>query len=110
MTTSVTLFLRKNFDSLGELAICNKKLSQGISLSQLKNAKSTPVFEKGGKNEIYNYRPFSVLSFTIKIIEKTVVSQLSKYLLDNNLQTSRRFGYRSGISTENAIHNVLQDI
>ena len=97
---------------LGEtlLAIWKKTLSHGIFLSQLKIAKITLVFKKDDKKEISIYRHISVLSSTSKIIEKTVVNQFSKNLLDNNILSSRQFGFRSGISTENAIHSILRDI
>ena len=85
------------------LHICNKSLSQRIFYDQIKVAKITPVHKNGDKKWIGNYRPISVLNSFSKIIEKIVVNQLNNYLLFNSILSNCQFGFRPGLSTENAI-------
>ena len=53
-------------------------------------------------NNLINYRPVSNLTFSSKVIEKTVALHLNKYLINNNLNESLQSVYKSGHSTETA--------
>ena len=52
---------------------------------ELKMAKITPLFKKGSKLEVSNYRPVSVLSTVSKILERVACIQVEKYLKDNSI-------------------------
>jgi hypothetical protein len=56
-----------------------------------------------------NYRPISLLTTFSKILEKVMYNRLSHYLQTNNIVVSEQFGFRKGISTENAAFNKLRD-
>ena len=43
--------------------ICNRTLSTGIFPDRLKYASIRPIFKKGKKDDINNYRPISILAF-----------------------------------------------
>ena len=58
-------------------------------------SKVTPLFKKGSKRELGNYRPISVLPLISKIIEKIVYRQLYDYLQDNSLLNTYQSSYRS---------------
>jgi hypothetical protein len=49
--------------------ICNKSLSSGIFPDRLKYAMVKPLFKKGDRANISNYRPISLLSSFAKVIE-----------------------------------------
>ena len=61
-------------------------------------------------NILLNYRPVSNLSFLSKIIELAVVSQLSKYLLVNNLNETLQSAFKCGHSTETVLLRLKNDI
>lgn len=63
--------------------IINLMFKTGIFPSQLKKAKVIPVFNKGDRTSIGNYRPIYILSSYSKIIEKCIETRLSKYLTFN---------------------------
>ena len=103
---------KNNFDALSGtlLSICNKSLEQGKFPDQLKIAKITPIIKSGERTCITNYRPISVLTSLSKIVEKIVILQLTEYLNAEQILTPRQFGFRRGLSTENALHALFTDI
>ena len=57
--------------------IINISLTMGVVPNKLKCAKVIPVFKKGEKSDMDNYRPVSVLPTVSKILEKAVHYWLS---------------------------------
>ena len=66
-------------------------------------ARVTPVFKKGEKSDLNNYRPISVIPVVSKVFEKIVYDQLYQYLNDNQLLSSCQSGFRSLHSTLTAL-------
>ena len=71
--------------------------------NEWKIAKVTPLFKKGSKRELGNYRPISVLPLVSKIFEKIIYRQLYDYLQDNSLLNTYQSGFRSMHSTLTAL-------
>ena len=65
----------------------------------MKITRVTPIFKKGKKNNLNNYRPISVIPTVAKILEKIVHEQLFSYFNHNNLLTSCQSRFRSFHST-----------
>jgi len=55
--------------------ICNKSIQIGVFPDHLKYAIVKPLFKKGDRASIYNYRPISLLPDFSKILEKTMYSR-----------------------------------
>ena len=66
----------------------------------LKITKVTPIYEKGDKQIITNYRPISVLPVISKNFETVIHEQLSEYFVTNNLFSPQQYGFRKNSSTE----------
>ena len=64
-----------------------------------KNAYVSPIFKKGARNIASNYRPISLTSIPCKIMESIVKETVLKHMVDNNLLSSKQFGFISGRST-----------
>ena len=75
-----------------------------------KIANVTPVFKKGDKQLIKNYRPISLLPICGKILEKIIFNQLYKYFNENNLITKNQSGFRPADSTTNQLLFLLDEI
>ena len=71
--------------------------------NEWKIAKVTPLFKKGSKRELGNYRPISALPLVSKMFEKIIYHQLYDYLQENSLLNTYQSGFRSMHSTLTAL-------
>ena len=78
------------------------------TLWKLTNA--TPIFKKGDKQYIKNYKPISLFPICGKIYEKIIFNNLYNYLNGNNLITKNQSGFRSGDSTSNQLFYLVNEI
>ena len=69
-----------------------------------------PIFKKGDKKFVKNYRPISLLPICGKIFEKVIFNNLYKYLNTNNLITKNQSGFRPGDSTTNQLLYFVNEI
>ena len=74
-----------------------------------KLANVTPIFKKGDKQLIKNYRPISFLPICGKILEKFIFNNLYAYLRTNNLITKNQSGFRPGDSTTNQLLYLVDE-
>ena len=75
-----------------------------------KSAVVTPLYKKGDRSDINNYRGISVLPPIAKVFEKLIASQINSYFLTNDLFCPSQHGFRRNHSFETALHELLSDI
>ena len=75
-----------------------------------KLANVIPIFKKGDKQLIKNYRPISLLPICGKVFEKIIFNNLCNYLNTNNLITKNQSGFRPGDSTTNQLLCLVNEI
>ena len=75
-----------------------------------KVANVTPIFKKGDKQLIKNYRPISLLPICGKMFEKIIFNNLYSYLTTNSLITKKQSGFRPGDSTTNQLLYFVNEI
>ena len=90
--------------------IFNLSLCEGVFPDKLKVAKVYPVFKKGNKSDMNNYRPISVLSVFSKILERIVYKRVYSFLEKNNILYGSQFGFCKGLSTSMALLEFLNKI
>ncbi|PNF30889.1 hypothetical protein B7P43_G06095, partial [Cryptotermes secundus] len=90
--------------------IVNRSLSTGIFPDRLKFSEIKPIYKKGNRNCISNYRPISLLTSFSKIFEKVIYSRLSNHLVNNNILVNEQFGFRPNSSTDKATFKLLNQI
>jgi hypothetical protein len=76
----------------------------------LKYATIVPVYKKGNRKDLSNYRPISILTSLTKIFEKEMYNRLVKHLNVYNLISNNQFGFRANTGTENAIFKLISEI
>jgi hypothetical protein len=69
-----------------------------------------PIYKKGEKSFISNYRPISLLIAFSKIFEKVMYLRVSDFSNSNNILASEQFGFRKNVSTDRAFFNFTHEI
>ena len=69
-----------------------------------------PVFKKGDKLEVNNYRPISLISNISKVIEKLIHRRLNSFSEQNNIFYLSQFGFRDRHSTSHALIEITDKI
>ena len=90
--------------------IINKCIEQGVFPNQLKSAEVIPVFKKGDKLQITNYRPISLLSPFSKIFERHLHNEITKFINKYKILYPFQFGFRKNSSTEQAVTQITDNI
>lgn len=92
--------------------LINLSLSTGTVPTEYKQALITPLIKKPSlcPEVMTNYRPISNLPFLSKILEKVVMKQLTKYMVDNNLHEKYQSAYKRAHSTETALLKIHTDV
>ena len=89
--------------------LINESLDEGLFPNELKTANVIPIFKKGDKNNLNNYRPISLLPVLSKVYEKVLNKQLTS-VIDNGYIDENQFGFREGHSTEDATMKFVNQI
>src|SRR6188768_3865486 len=90
--------------------IYNLSINAGIFPDKLKIAKVIPIFKKGDKSEISNYRPISLLSVFSKVFEKIVAKRIISFLSKYAIISDNQFGFRPNHSTTTALLSTIDEI
>ena len=83
--------------------LLNLSLSTSKFPDMWKLANVIPLYKKGERSEINNYRPVSLLSCVSKIMERAVFKYLYNYIKDHNFILPHQSGFQSGDSTTNQL-------
>jgi hypothetical protein len=90
--------------------IFNKVLSKGVFPDRLKYSIIKPLYKKGSRQELSNYRPISLLTSFSKNLEKIMQSRLLNHLDKFNISAKEQFGFRHKLTTDNAIFALTNKI
>ena len=89
---------------------CNKMLSTDTFPTRLKFSKVFPIFKKGNKTEMSDYRPVSLLTTFSKIFEKVIYNRLLQHTKENNIIVMDQYGFKKNSSTELDIFKLTNQI
>lgn len=68
--------------------------------SSWKSAVVSPIFKKGSKSDIRNYRPISVTSCCSRILERIINEKISSFLTTHSIIKCSQHGFTHGKSTD----------
>ena len=78
----------------------NCSISTGVFPDEWKLARVVPVFKKGIRSDVNNYRPTSIIPIIARVFEKAIYDQFYKYLADNSMLSNCQSGFRK-------LHNTM---
>jgi hypothetical protein len=85
-------------------------LSTGTFPLRLKYAEIKPIFKKGDKNKMVNFRPISLLTSFSKVFEKVIYTRLYQHTTCNFILANEQFGFRTLMSTAETTHKLPNTI
>lgn len=85
-------------------------LKTGEIPKELLNAYITPIYKKGDKCSAANYRPISLTSLIIKIIERIIRKHIIKYLEERRKLNNIQHAFRAGRSCLSQLLNHFDKI
>ena len=74
-----------------------------------KCANISPIYKKGKKDDVNNYRPVSLTCILCKILESIIRDKVMEHFTINKLFTNRQFGFLKGRSTVTQLLQILDD-
>lgn len=90
--------------------LINSSFISGHFPNSLKISKTIPIFKKGHRSNMSNYRPISLLPVISKIYEKAMYNRFKNYLDETSLIDNVQHGFRSGFSTITAATQYIESI
>ena len=82
-----------------------QSLNSGTIPEEWKKANIMPIFKKGSKVKANNYRPISLTSSLVKILESIIRTKIMEYLTDNNIVTHYQHGF---VTKKSCFTNLLE--
>ena len=76
--------------------LLNCSLALGKLPCEWKNVNVSPIFKKGDKELVCNYRLISLTCLLVKVLEKLVASHIYFFINSRNLLSDHQFGFRAG--------------
>ena len=77
---------------------------------KLKIAKVIPVFKKGEKENVENYRPIFIRPVFSKVLERIMYNLLYEYFMNNSFLHENQFGFQINNLIDHATLQLTRDI
>jgi hypothetical protein len=90
--------------------LINTSIVQGIYPKALKKSIVIPIYKKGDKEELSNYRPITLVPIISKLFERIIKNQLYEYLEKGSMIHHSQYGFRKGKSTINAVCKIVNEV
>jgi len=85
-------------------------INQGIVPSEWKKAKVVPVYKKGGRSLVSNYRPISLTCVLCKTLEHIISSSIYGHLNRHKILCNEQHGFRQHRSCETQLVATINDL
>ena len=91
----------------GPLAhIYNLSLNSGVFPDIWKTAKVKPLYKKGDKCDMKNYRPISIIPVFAKLLERLMCNRIS-FLYKKKILSEAQNGFKKGKSIDTAVQSFI---
>ena len=92
----------------GPLAhIYSLSLNSGVSPDIWKTAKVKPLYKKGDKYDMKNYRPILIIPVFAKLLERLLYNRMISFLYENKILSEAQNVFRKGKSIDTAVQSII---
>jgi len=92
----------------GPLAhIYNLSLNSGVFPDIWKTAKVKPLYKKGDKYDMKNYRPISIIPVLAKLLERLMYNRIISFLYESKILSEAQNGFRKGKSIDTVVQSFI---
>ena len=84
-----------------------QSLAEGRLPESWKKANISPIFKKGDRSSVANYRPISLTSVCSKLMEKLIRNALLRHMIDNSYLSDYQHGFVHGRSCTTQLLKVV---
>ena len=84
--------------------VFNLSLNEGVVPFEWKEANIIPLFKKGSRNKVENYRPVSLTSVICKLLEKLIKDHMADFLVKHKLINPSQHGF---LKARSCLTNML---
>lgn len=88
--------------------IINTSIEQGVFPEKLKFSIVKPLYKKGSKSDIKNYRPITLIPVLSKVLERIMYDKLYSFLSKYNILNRNQYGFQRNSSTTLACFDLIQ--
>jgi exonuclease III len=92
------------------LAVFNKILLTGNIPDSFRRAIVFPLYKKGERNDVENYRGLSFLDAVAKLFTGIILNRMVDWMSTNNILNEYQAGFRKGYSTVDSIFSLVNII
>jgi hypothetical protein len=90
--------------------IYNVSLNSGVFPDKWKTATVTPLYKKGDRYDMQNYRSILIISVFAKLLERLTYKRIISFLYENKIFTEAQNGFRKGKCIETAVQSFIERI
>ena len=90
--------------------IINKSIESGKFPTKWKESKVCPIFKKGDRKLLKNYRPVSLLSVPGMVLERAIGIQMEDHLEEKEILQDFQFGFRRNRSCISELHTLFSKL
>ena len=90
-------------------SLFNLSLQLGKLPELWSNSIVTPIYKSGDHAQPTNYRPISITSCVLKLLERCISDQLKAHLREIKFLRPHQFGFRAGHSCESCLLKIVHD-
>ena len=90
-------------------ALFNLSIQKGTLPNIWLNSIVTPIYKAGDHTIPTNYRPISITSCVLKLLERCISDQLKQHLRNTRFLRPNQFGFRAGHNCESCLLKIVHD-
>ena len=91
------------------LLLFEKSYTTGPLPRDRKVASTVPIYKKGSKAAVNNYRPVSLTNVVYKVMESIIRGHVMQYFLQNDFFSSKQYGFLKGRSTALQLLKIVDE-